>query len=71
MKRLLKKIADVPADAALLEAGGSVSPTVTPVRETLEDNLIEVAFAEAADYEDIHRAILREHGCAAHGSCFV
>jgi hypothetical protein len=64
MKRLSNKIADMLADAALMEMGAD---TVTPavkrkaVRETLEENLIEVAFAEAADYDDIHQAILREH----------
>ena len=64
MKRLLNKITDMLADAALLEMGVNV---VTPVakagtlRETLEENLIEIAFAEAADYDDIHKAILREH----------
>jgi len=64
MKRLLNKITDMLADAALLEMGVN---EVTPVaqagmlRETLEENLIEIAFAEAADYDDIHKAILREH----------
>jgi hypothetical protein len=29
--------------------------------ETLEEYLIEVAFAEAADYDEIPEAILREH----------
>jgi hypothetical protein len=65
MKRFLNKITDMLADAALLEMGVDV-PT-TPRRsflrdsETLEENLIEVAFAEEADYDDIHEAILREH----------
>jgi len=64
MKRLLNKITDMLADAALLEMGVNVA---TPagragtVHETLEENLIEIAFAEAADYDDIHKAILREH----------
>lgn len=63
MKRLLNNITDLLADAALLEMG---VPVVTPaekrgaVRETLEENLIEAAFAEAGDYDDIHEAILRE-----------
>jgi hypothetical protein len=30
-------------------------------RESLEENLVEVAFAEEADYDDIHEAIQREH----------
>ena len=64
MKRLLNKITDMLADAALLEMGVDV---VTPLakagtlRETLEEYLIEIAFAEAADYDQIHKAILREH----------
>jgi len=38
-----------------------------PFKESLEENLMEVAFAEAADFDDIHTAILREHQlhCAA------
>jgi hypothetical protein len=31
-----------------------------PFKETLEEHLMEVAFAEAADYDDIHKAILQE-----------
>jgi hypothetical protein len=64
MKKLLNKITDMLADAALSEMGVKV---VTPLekagtpRETLEENFIEIAFAEAADYDDIHKAILREH----------
>ena len=64
MKRLLNKITDTLADAALLEMGVQVARHAVKtggVRETLEENLIEVAFAEAADYDDIHKAILREH----------
>lgn len=64
MKKLWNKTTDMLADAALLEMG---VPAITPVvnrkvdHETLKENLIEVAFAEAADYDDIHKAILREH----------
>jgi hypothetical protein len=64
MKRFLNRITDMLADAALLEMGVNVATPVAKaetVRETLEENLIEVAFAEAADYDDIHKAILREH----------
>jgi hypothetical protein len=63
MKRLLNKITDILADAALLEEGVDlVSPDrrPRPDAETLEETFIEVAFAEAADYDDIHKAILRE-----------
>lgn len=64
MKRLLNKITDMLADAALLEMGVNVVAPVAKagtLRETLEENFIEIAFAEAADYDDIHKAILREH----------
>lgn len=65
MKNPFKNVSDLLADAALLEMG--VDAAIVPAlrlsrdRETLEENLIEVAFAEAADYDDIHEAILREH----------
>lgn len=64
VKRLFQDISDTLADAALLEIGVRVAPPAAKagtVRETLEENLIEAAFAEAADYDDIHNAILREH----------
>lgn len=28
--------------------------------QTVEETLVEVAFAEAADYEDIHKALIAE-----------
>lgn len=64
MKRFLSKITDMLADAALMEMGVDVVTPATKagtVRETLEENFIEVAFAEEADYDDIHESILREH----------
>jgi len=64
MKRLLNKITDMLADSALLEMGVTMGGSVTKagtVRESLEDNLTEVAFAEAADFDDIHETILWEH----------
>ena len=67
MIKFLKTISETLADAALLEMGVAV---VTPAagcdtfRETLEENFIEVAFAESADYDRIHEAILREHRSA-------
>lgn len=64
MKRLLHNLIDTLTDAALLEEGVDiVSPSrrPRPDAETLEESLIEVAFAEAADYDDIHEAILKEH----------
>ncbi len=65
MKRMLEKINDTLADAALLEMGAEPAMGAErrpePDTETLEELFIEVAFAEAADYEDIHEAILREH----------
>jgi hypothetical protein len=87
MKRLFKQMEETLADAALLERGVGLPVTgghrSMTGRETVEENLIEVAFAEAADFEDIHRAIIREHreawnlahpdDCAQGGSdlCFV
>ena len=64
LKLLFRNIIDTLAEAAILDMGVSLySPVVKAgaVHETLEENLIEVAFAEAADYDDIHKAILREH----------
>jgi hypothetical protein len=64
LKRFFQSISDTLADAALLEMGVNVaapSSQAERVRETLEENLIESAFAEEADFDDIHKAILREH----------
>jgi len=65
MKKLFKQLEETLADAALCEMGVDMPVTgghrSIIGRETLEENLIEVAFAEAADFEDIHRAIIREH----------
>jgi hypothetical protein len=64
MKRLMNKITDMLADAALLEMGVHAASPVTKagtVRESLEENLIEVAFAEAGDFDDIHGDILKKH----------
>jgi hypothetical protein len=63
MKRLFKNLVETLADAALLEEGVDLMPgrRPRPEAESLEENLVEVAFAEAADYDDIHEAILREH----------
>jgi hypothetical protein len=65
MKKIMQKITDTLADAALLEMGVEASypvgNRVKIFRESLEDHLVEIAFAEAADYDQIHEAILREH----------
>jgi hypothetical protein len=64
MKRFLRKMEEALADAALLEMGVegvSIARCHRIEDESLEENLIEVAFAEAADFEDIHKAIIREH----------
>ena len=71
MKTLLKDLRDTLTEAAILEEGIGLVAAPTdacgPFAETLEENLMEVAFAEAADYDDIHTAILHEHlrHCAA------
>jgi len=73
MRTLLHKLEETFADAALLEMG--IYPDRVAAagkhcwKERLEENFIEIAFAEAADYEDIHRAILQEH--ADSGICFA
>jgi hypothetical protein len=65
MKRFLNNIEDAMADSALMEMGVAVAPVVfeqsKAASESLEENLIEIAFAEEADYDQIHTAILREH----------
>jgi hypothetical protein len=65
MKKLFRKIEKMLADAALLEMGISVISSLgarkRPFSETLEEKLVEIAYAEAADYDEIHAAILREH----------
>ena len=71
MKTLYKRTEDLLAEAAMEEEGTSLGEVKVaacdPCKESLEEYLIEVAFAEAADYDDIHEAILREHRlhCAA------
>jgi hypothetical protein len=74
MKTLLQKLEATFADAALLEMGVNPDHVAAAVKlswkEQLEENFVDIAFAEAADYDDIHKAILREHEdndiCFAH-----
>ena len=65
MKTLFRKLLDRLTEAAMYEEGIRPGPGLAsvcdPFKETLEENLMEVAFAEAADYDDIHKAILHEH----------
>jgi hypothetical protein len=64
MKTLFKNLLDRLTEAAMLEEGIRLelpAAVCDPFEETLEENLIEIAFAEAADYDDIHTAIIREH----------
>jgi len=71
MKTLFKRTEDLMAEAAMNEEGTNLGAAereaCDPFKESLEENLIEVAFAEAADYDDIHEAIQLEHRlhCAA------
>jgi hypothetical protein len=71
MKTLFKNLLARLTEAAMLEEGTRLEPAAAavcdPFEETLEENLMEVAFAEAADYDDIHTAIIQEHlqSCAA------
>ncbi len=74
MRTLFQKLEEIFADAALLEMGINLDPSAAAVKHSLRDELeeefIEIAFAEEADYEDIHTAIMGEHGdsgiCLAH-----
>jgi hypothetical protein len=74
MRTFFQDLQETFADAALLEMGISLYPTPAAEKHTfqaeLEEEFVEIAFAEAADYEDIHSAILREHAhsgiCPAH-----
>lgn len=65
MKELFRKLEEGLADAALLEMGVAVvhepANGKRAFRESLEEHLTEIAFAEAADYDEIHEAIRREH----------
>jgi len=65
MKRFLKKTEYLIDEAAMEEEGAIPGPVPAeacdPFEEALEEHLMEVAFAEAADYDDIHKAIMHEH----------
>ena len=65
LKTAFNRISDSLSDAALLEMGGFLGLSPTALRrsfsEAFEENMVEVAFAEAADYDDIHEALLKEH----------
>jgi len=71
MKTLFKNLIDNLTEAAMLEEGirleTPAAAVCDPFEESLEENFMEIAFAEAADYDDIHTAILNEHRirCAA------
>jgi hypothetical protein len=65
MRTIFQKLEEAFADAALLEMGCNLDHATRAAKhsltESLEENFIGIAFAEAADDEDIHKAILREH----------
>jgi len=65
MRTFFKNLTDSLTEAALLEEGIRLeAPPIEacdPFAESLEENLMEVAYAEAAYYDDIHTAILKEH----------
>lgn len=63
MKNLFTIIRDGLAEASLLEFGVYPADSASrgaKVWEAIEENLVEIAFAEAADYDQIHDAIVRE-----------
>ena len=65
MKSFLRKAEYLIGEAAMEEEGATLGPAPAevcdPFEETLEEHLMEVAFTEAADYDDIHKAIMHEH----------
>ena len=65
MKTLFARMEELLVAAALAEQGMRLdtapAEACDPFKESLEENLMEVAFAEAADFDEIHRAILSEH----------
>jgi hypothetical protein len=67
IQSLFERVEERLAASAFAEFGVTDSLGVavgrTPVHtfaERMEENLVEVAFAEAADYEDIHKALVAE-----------
>lgn len=66
--RSLSKRAEERLAASALAELGVTDPLELAVRsapvhtfaQSMEENLVEVAFAEAADYEDIHKALAAE-----------
>jgi hypothetical protein len=64
-KGFFQNLTDTLADAALLEMGAEVFYAPRNMRrafsESLEEHLVEIAYAEASDYDEIHKSILREH----------
>ncbi len=64
MKRFFREIEDALADAALAEEGVDIAAeirTSRPLHETFEELFMEIAFAEAGDFDEIREAILKEH----------
>lgn len=65
MKTFFRSLMNALTETATLEEGIPLDAipagVCDPFEETLEERLIEVAFAEAADYDDIHKAIVNEH----------
>lgn len=68
MKNLIKKITDALAESAIAEIEGPEALRMSKTaathehnfKERLEERLVEVAYAEAADYEDIRKSMARE-----------
>jgi len=67
IQSLFERVEKQLAASALAELGVTDSLELavrkTPAHtfaESVEENLVEVAFAEAADYEDIHKALAAE-----------
>ena len=65
MTNLFRHTEDLLAEAAMAEEGAQLGTAgalaCDPYSEMFEENLMEVAFDEAADYDAIHRDIRQEH----------
>lgn len=72
MKTLFRKRIDKPADSAMPDVTARAlyeQELRTPVQgfaEAMDERLAMVAYAEAADYEDIRRPLDIEHGETIH-----
>ena len=64
MKKRTQSISDILAAVALAEMEGleslHITSKISAFADQLEKRFIEIAYAEAADYEDVERSLRRE-----------